>query len=482
VRASLIALLGAFCLLATPGLARGARVQRMSGGRTTTYDDRFLSAAPVEPVGPGSTEAWTRRASADRDRTVAGELQRLRRHGQITPRAYRRYLTSFKAAVAEVDHLSPARAAELEAVVQTLHAIAASGRLTASRLPALFLTLDRNRQWWRSGPLLSYGQRVEFKGSQLVWEFYPGQGIELQQLGSFGKAQGMCAAGARYANRCRAIVAELVPLAARRAGGLTWEYYFSFDGGVPPWTSAMSQGTALQTFADAYRSLHDPSYLRIGAQALPVFSRRPPLGVAVPTRLGTRYLQYSFAPARSQDVINGFLQSLIGLDDYAQVSHDAGAGQLFAAGDAEAQAELPSFDTGAWSLYRPGEEDSLDYHKLVTGFLEQLCSMTHTQIYCTVARHFQGDLKTPPALTLLTAQVSARGQSVIQFSVSKISRVGITLIRNRQTVFLTSASFAYGRHGFAIPALKRRGTYTVKLDATDLAGNYSQITRSLAVR
>ena len=59
---------------------------------------------------------------------------------------------------------------------------------TPSRLPVLFQTLDRNRQWWTTGPLLSSGQRVEFTGSELVWEYYPGQGIQLQVLGTFGKA------------------------------------------------------------------------------------------------------------------------------------------------------------------------------------------------------------------------------------------------------------------------------------------------------
>ena len=55
-----------------------------------------------------------------------------------------------------------------------------------------------------------------------------------------------------------------------------------------------------------------------------------------------------------------FLQSLIGLYDYARVSGSQLAGRLFAAGDAQARAELPQFDTGAWSLYQPGIEDSLD--------------------------------------------------------------------------------------------------------------------------
>jgi hypothetical protein len=470
-----------FALLITG--ARAAQVERMRvDGRTSSYTDRFLTAdslTMLRAAPPASVAKLPR--STSHPVGVLSQLSRLRRQGQIQPTIYRGYVASFNAALAEIKTLPPARAEELDAVVVNIQSISSAGLLTASRLPALFLTLNRNRQWWVRGPLLSYGQRVEFAGSQVVWEFYPGQGIELQVLGSFGKAQWMCAAGRRYAQRCRSILAELIPLAARRAGGLTWEYYFKFDGGVPPWTSAMSQGTALQALADAYRSLGDPAYLRVGESALAVFGRPPPVGVAARAQHGTRYLQYSFAPAPSQDVINGFLQSLIGLDDYAQTSRSGAANRLFAAGNGEALAELPAFDTGAWSLYQPGEEDSLSYHVLVTGFLQQLCTMTRTPTYCSTAARFARDLKTPPALQILTSRVAVNKAVSIRFSVNKVSRVGITLQRGRHTVFSTSASFARGQHVFSAPVLRVRGTDLVKLDATDLAGNYAQASHVLRV-
>ena len=211
------------------------------------------------------------------------------------------------------------------------------------------------------------------------------------------------------------------------------------------------------------------------------FTRRPPAGVAVRTQRGARYLQYSFAAAPGDDVINGFLQSLIGLEDYAQVSGNQLAERLFAAGDAEARFELPHFDTGAWSLYQPGEEDSLDYHELVTEFLHQLCTVTSAPVYCSTATRFDEDLKTPPVLGLRTTQLKAKHTADVRFHVSKISRVGITILRNGRTVFLTSASFGYGDHSFAIPALPRAGSYSVALDATDLAGNYGQTTGAIKV-
>jgi hypothetical protein len=425
------------------------------------------------------------------ERTVRSELARLYRTSEIDAADYRSYSASLDATLATVKRLRGTRAVELETVVQNLHAIAASGQLIPSRLPALFLTLDRNRQWWSSGPLLNSGDRVEFAGSQLVWEYYPGQGIELQVLGTFGKADGLYTAGPGQYAQMRQLLAEMIPLAARRGGGLTWEYYFNFDGGAPPWTSAMSQGTALEALTRASQAFGqgstsggtaaqppDNSYLQIAQQALPIFAVPPPVGVRVGTPQGARYLQYSFAPRT--DIINAFLQSLIGLYDYAQFSGSATAQQLFAAGDAQARAELPSFISGGWSLYQPGVQDPLDYHTLVTSFLDGLCERTSAPVYCDTAHLFHADLTTPPALQLLTTRSTAKTRFTVRFHVSKYARVGIVVARGQSTVFLTSAYFPYGVGTFAIPPLAK-GSYTVRLAATDLPGNFNRVVASLQV-
>ena len=50
--------------------------------------------------------------------------------------------------------------------------------------------------------------------------------------------------------------------------------------------------------------------------------------------------------------------------------------QLFEAGDAEARAHVPHYDTGAWSLYDQFGESDLNYHELLTEFLQHLCERT----------------------------------------------------------------------------------------------------------
>ena len=442
------------------------------------------ATAPTRATGSRATAAAVSRRRPKRKRpspgvTVASQLARLYHRHQIALAAEQAYTASFNQALAAERKLTGTRRSELSAVTVNLHQMAASGSLTPSRLPALFETLDRNREWWTTGPLLSAGERVEFAGSQLVWQYYPGQGIELQVLGTFGKADGLYAAGLNDYPALQELLGEMIPLAAQRGGGLTWEYYFNFDGGRPPWTSAMSQGTGLEALSRAFRAFHDPSYLDIARRALSIFSVPPPVGVRIPTSLGTRFLQYSFAPGAS--IINAFLQTLIGLYDYAKVSGDPRATALFNAGNAEALAEVPSFDTGAWSLYQPGLEDTLGYHQLVTGFLQQLCTRTAAPVYCTTATHFQADLTTPPGLSLLTHRARIHRPTSIRFQLSKVSHVGIVVLAANSTAYSTSATFVHGVGAFSIPPLKRPGLYTVQLAATDLAGNFNRITGTVSV-
>jgi D-glucuronyl C5-epimerase C-terminus len=364
-----------------------------NGQITVRNDPPTLTQTPKPPAVFRSHATRSRAAAT---RTVPNELARLRRLHRTSNASYQKYMGILNAAASTVKRLGGTSRRELQAVINNLYHMAAAGSLTPNRLPVLFLTLDRNRQWWARGRVPGSGDIVGFSGSELDWEYYPGQGIEFQPLATFGKAQWWFAHGRQYYGKGRSLMSELIPLASRRAGGLTWEYYFYFDGGVPPWTSAMSQGTALEALGDGYQAVGDRSYLSLGASALTVFTKTPSRGVGVPTRIGIRYVQYTFDPSRNDEIINAFLQAVIGLGTFAQISGNHLAQHLFNAGNAEAKAEVPSFDTGRWSLYQPGQLDSLSYHQLVTGFLQKLCSMTHAQVYCTTASHFQAYSKHPP--------------------------------------------------------------------------------------
>jgi hypothetical protein len=490
VRRCLVILL---CVVAFPGTAAAAPVLVLGPhGRVHERNDRFLSAVATTPVPASSRPRRTvvtvsarhagkpppKRTHKRKPITVRSVLSRLRSHHRITGAQYRQTLGAFNAALKAERRLHGTQRSELQAVTETVHDLAAGGKLTPPRLAEVVATLNANRTWWTKGSLPAPDQRIEFAGSQLVWEYYPGQGLQLQVLGTFGKADGLYTAGSAQYPALEQLLSEMIPLASRRGGGTTWEYLFAFDGGKPPWTSAMSQATGLEALTRAYEATGDHAYLRTASRALAIFRKPPPTGVAVPTRLGVRFLQYTFAPKLS--IINAFLQTLIGLHDYAQVSGSATAQTLFHEGDAEAIAEVPRFNTGAWSLYQPGVEDDLSYHELVTGFLQQLCTMLGTPVYCTTAKAFVADETTPPTLADLTPTAKPRAAFALRFRLSKVSHVGIVITQGTSTVFSTSASFDHGIRRFTVPAL-RAGTYRVRLAATDLAGNFNRITGTLTV-
>jgi hypothetical protein len=277
------------------------------------------------------------------------------------------------------------RKRELGASIAILEWHARAGRLTVARLTPLFLTLARNREWWSAPRTTTPGQRITFAGSELVFQYYRGVGIQLQMLANFGLANGLWEG--QMDARLRTLLGELLGVSVRRAGGTAWEYYFPFGGGRPPWTSAMSQGTAIQALSRASVRLGQPWLLLAAESGLSLFRRSHPEGVRLDR--GTdraEYLLYSFDPELL--VLNGFLQALIGLYDHAQISNSALARRLFAAGDREARIMVPRYDTGSWSLYDLHSRSTRDYHLLVTQFLERLCTRTGTAVYCDTAARF----------------------------------------------------------------------------------------------
>ena len=83
---------------------------------------------------------------------------------------------------------------------------------------------------------------------------------------------------------------------------------------------------------------------------------------------------------------------------------------------------------------------------------------------------------------MLTQTVHKGNTSSISFQLSKYSHVGIVVVGpGGNTLFSTSASFGYGTRSFTVPPLKHKGTYTIHLSATDLAGNFNRIVDTIQV-
>ncbi len=470
--------------------------------------------------------------------SVSAALASLKSSGAITEAAYARYTSAYAAAERSLKKLSGTRKAELQSVIANTQQMAAANELTPSRLPVVMLTLEKNRQWWSTEPLIASRERVSFPPSKIVWEYYAGQGIQIQWLATFGEANGYYLSGHENES-LRELLSEVVPLATQRAGGIAWEYMFHFDGGAPPWTSGLSQGTALQALARAWSRLKEPAYLTAAQQALGIFQTPPPAGVRVQTPAGAEYAEYSYAP--SDMILNGFIQADVGLYDYTSITKDPLGLRLFEEGDAQARAQTPRYNTGAWSLYDQYGESDLNYHELLTEFLQHLCERTRKgppltgaapapapsptpapsspsspgetgggsgtggasaasvterprtaaksaqtpiagdEIYCATAQAFTADLHTPPVVSLLSTTLATSTRAGVQVSLSKIADVHITVRRGGSTVWSSGATVARGKPKLLWVTPSRTGAYSVTITATDLAGNFATATGTITL-
>ncbi len=256
-----------------------------------------------------------------------------------------------------------------------MRTLAASHTLTADRLRPTFLVLRTNTRFWARSPMPAAGWRTSPDSDPAVFQYYPGHGLQLQPLASWGRANavaGACLAALRSRttkDRCRSAqlarsLDRLTALGARRSGYLAWEYYFAYGSGSPPWVSGMTQATAIQALARGYRALGKTRWRRAALRALGAFEQAPPSGVSVAGAGGRHYVLYSFAP--SHRVFNGGLQAVLGLRDAAALLDSRRAERLFERGERAARREIADVDTGAWSLYSErGAEATLNYHTLI---------------------------------------------------------------------------------------------------------------------
>jgi hypothetical protein len=376
-------------------------LQFQPDGRLVARDDPYLPARQG-PEAAGYTHApaipSAAKVRAARGPTVKGTVAAARRSGAISASAAKSYYQAYNRARSTRSRLSGTRRKELSAVLSVLEGIAKRRQLTASRMPALFLQLSRNRTFWGSRSAPYAGARITFPGSAMVFQYYAGQGLEIQPLANFGMVNGKITHCRRHPGTCdrkgiRQLLDDLVAIRSKRGGFTTWEYWFHFGGGRPPWTSGISSGAALDalTRASAKSILDDRSYLKVARASLGVFKKGAPTGVRVRTKYGSHYLIYSFD--RRQRVLNAFLESIIGLFDYAKVAKDKTARALWVAGDHQVRVELPHYDTGRWSRYSLGGPlATVEYHKLATDFLGKLCSHLSGP-YCTYEKRFKSYLQ-----------------------------------------------------------------------------------------
>ena len=476
------AVLAAACgaaALGAPAPAQAADVIHVQGDRAELRSDPFvpngvegdLGPPPGRPVRVPRAGASSRRG----ERAVGRALGRAVRARRISRSRYSRYRRIFRRALSVRRRLRGARRRQLSYVIASVEGMALRRRLVSARMPVVFLTLERNTQYWRSRPYPGSGQGVTFGRSEVLFEYYPGRGLQLQPLSTFRKANrlhGACSGTLELpcsTRRLRRLLDEMSRLAVRRSRRfIAWEYLFHFGGGSPPWMSGMAQATGIQALARASRLLRQPRYARTARRALGAFSTPAPVGVrARGFRGGRHYLQYSFA--RRLFIFNAFTQSVLGLYDYAQLTGDRRARRMFQIGEAELRREIPASDVGDWSRYSyRGRESTGEYHELLREVVTSMCTRRLGDLYCRYARRYRSDQRDPAVLRFRGPSTASSGQLTrVVFGVSKLSVVELRVYKGSSLAFRRVATFRKGRRSF-LWRPRSSGLYTVRLGAKEL--------------
>jgi hypothetical protein len=457
-----------------------------------------LPDAPTPPAAvpapPATTPAAAPRAGAwrarelrrlRRSRSVAGALRRAWLARRIDAAEYAGYRGTWARARAAARRLRGPRGAEQRAVVGLVTSLARERRLISSRLDPVFLTLRRNTNFWSRRGAPRVRQRFVFGRDPVVFGYEPRQGLQIHWLGTWGRANGRARFCLQRPRRCprrtvRSELDRLVGLASRRAGYAAYEGLYRFGGGRPAWVSGMVQGTAVQALARGRRAFEARRFGLEARRALGAFEQSPPAGVAVRDGGGRHYLMYSFAPGLR--ILNGDLQAITGLFDMARFTGSRRARRLYRSGERAARVAVGRFDTGAWSLYSAGgREASLGYHRLVDGFLGDLCERTARMAYCGAAQRFSRYEREPTRIALRGRTRKRVGRSArIDFALSKRSRVLVEVRGVRGLALRRVLDLSRGRHAVGWTP-RRRGRYEVRIAAQGPSGPRGTLARAVRV-
>ena len=191
-------------------------------------------------------------------------------------------------------------------------------------------------------------------------------------------------------------------------------------------------------------------------------------------------MMYSFAPALR--IFNGELQAVSGVGELAALWPDRRANRLFRRAERGARAMVAAADTGAWSLYSfSGREATLSYHRLIEGFLGDMCAHTDRRTYCDAQLRFARYEREPTRIGIAPlTRLRARRSTAVRFRISKLSSVKVRLYGRRGLAFSRDMTLPYGSHqvGWTPPA---RGRYRVRIEAQGPSGPVGVKARSFRV-
>ncbi|HVD58518.1 MAG TPA: hypothetical protein VNC17_16875, partial [Thermoleophilaceae bacterium] len=177
---------------ALPGAApaKAAEVIVVKGDRAVRVNDPFVPSKAEIALGPRGRAPAAAAIARVGSRMPAGAAARADRRAvlralrgrKVDKNDARRWRSWYWRSLRTYRRLRGARRAQLGYVIDSVEALALAGRLSPTRMPAAFVQLERNRRYWRSLPYPASGDQVSFRGSQILYQYFPGRGLQLHPL------------------------------------------------------------------------------------------------------------------------------------------------------------------------------------------------------------------------------------------------------------------------------------------------------------
>jgi len=426
--------------------------------------------------------ALTALAAPAHGATLAQNLSRV----GVAPADRAEYLASVREARALAKRLGGSRRTALNAVVASATRIAGRSDFSPQLAAIVFREVGANVAYLEANPLPGSGTRVRMDG--VVYESYAGQGLRIQPLGTFFAILEPGRQVAEEGGVAAAFDAALV-IALPDGDAYDLPYLFPYDGASPPWESAMAEGVAAQAGLSAWDRQGDDRHLdaaiRFGNAALAD-------AIAVDGN-GLWFPLYVFKPGFR--VLNGHLEGVIAMGQLADATGDDGFADAFARSVATTKAVLPTYDTGGWGRYAPGQDSPVKYMTLMSSQLRELGQMTGDAAFTQMGDRFAADLKTPPVLQgpakalkpLRLKRLKPGAKPTVKLLVRRDKPVTLVLrvqtAKGRATAIgpiKRSVSSGAGRITVTLP--RKRGAYRIVASATDWAGNKVAGVRLATVR
>jgi D-glucuronyl C5-epimerase C-terminus len=383
--------------------------------------------------------------------------------GRLDPSDAARYRAILGRALPIASTLPPLRTRAIHDVIDD---VAAQWRAyTRPRALTLFATLDENVSYLQTHRIPRAGTEA-IGADGVLYRWFDGHGLVFHPLGNFALLNNETTGG--QLDAAAQLATSLIARAVQIGDSLRWEYEFPFGSGKPPWISGMAQAVAAQALARASVKLGDPTLLDAANSA---YRLVPRLVRGLPEGLWVRLYGFS-----DDVVLNAQLQTILSLQDYAQISGVQDAANLASALQNAAAKLLPAFDTGFWSLYSlKGGESTLGYQDYVISLLKRLGARTGDPLWGDTAARFalyetQLPLIHPGpggAPIYPDPQDGYKDETKIGFWLSKRSTVTLEVGGRHLTELL-----GHGYHAFEwSPGLRAPGLYYPRLTAIDPAGN-----------